>query len=328
VDVCYQGKRVQRQCATEIEAAQVEAQLLVELKAEAEGTTAKAAKAWTLGQAVERTLERVWRGTKAERTSTINANILLRYFGKTRPLDTITEDTVDAFVKHLKAGGNANGTINRKLACLSKVLTVAVERKGLKPDLKPKLELEKEYQGRIRYLSPEEETTVLALLGQWEKPDHVDAIQVLVDVGMRMGELFKIQKRDCNFQQRMVSLWERKGGLPNSIPMTTRVTDILKRRCEGLKDDALVFPFDVWWMRNQWDRVKGHMGLNADEDFVPHCLRHTCASRLVQRGVPLKAVQEILGHASITVTQRYAHLAPGNLTDAMKALEPQTKTGG
>lgn len=328
VDVCYQGKRVQRQAATEIEAAQIEAQLLIEMKAEAEGVITKATKCWTLAQAVERTLERVWRGTKAERTSTVNANLILKYFGKTRPLDSIDADLIDGFVKSLKAEGNANGTINRKLACLSKILTVACERKGLKLDLKPKIELEKEYAGRIRYLSPTEEDTVVRLLTQWEKLDHVDAIQVLVDGGMRMGELFKIQARDYTPETRLVSLWERKGGLPTSIPTTIRAGDILKRRAQGKAPTDLLFPYDVWWMRNQWDRVKSHMNLTEDEDFVPHALRHTCASRMVQRGVALKVVQEILGHASITVTQRYAHLAPGNLSDAMKVLEPQAKVGG
>jgi site-specific recombinase XerD len=65
------------------------------------------------------------------------------------------------------------------------------------------------------------------------------------------------------------------------------------------------------------------MGLGEDNQFVPHALRHTCASRLVQRGVPLKVVQEWLGHKTILTTMRYAHLAQSNLMSAMQVLEDQ-----
>ncbi len=323
VDVAYKGKRLQRQVSSEIEAVRVEGELLAQMKAESEAPANRLGKAWTMSQAVERTIERVWKGTKSERTATLNANLILKWFGKTRPLDTIDENLIDDFKKHLKEEGNSNGTINRKLAALSKILNVAIDRKGLDPALKPKLGMEKEYHGRIRFLTDEEEAQLTALFTQWAKPDHLDALRVLLDVGMREGELFRIQKRDVNFETRMVSIWERKGNVPSSIPMTVRVHDILKRRCEGRVATDRLFPHDVWWMRNQWDRARSHMGLMQDKEFVPHALRHTCASRLVQRGVSIKVVRDILGHATIQVTMRYAHLAPGNLSAAMAVLEPK-----
>ena len=57
---------------------------------------------------------------------------------------------------------------------------------------------------------------------------------------------------------------------------------------------------------------------------MPHALRHTCASRLIQRGVGVALVQSVLGHKTLSMTMRYAHLAPTNLTDAMKVLEQGT----
>lgn len=323
VDVAYKGNRLQRQAATEVEAAKLHETLLAQLKAEADGPVNRLGKAWTMAQAVERTIERVWKGTKAERTSVINANLILKWFGKSRPLDTVDENLVDDFKKHLRDSGNSNATINRKLATLSKILSVAIDRKGLDPALKPKLEMEKEYHGRIRFLDDAEEAQLITLFRQWDKPDHLDALMVLLDVGLREGELFRIEKRDVNFETRMVSIWQRKGDVPSSIPMTVRVHDIFKRRCEGIVSTGKVFPYNVWWMRNQWDRARSHMGLMDDKEFVPHALRHTCASRLVQRGVSIKVVRDILGHATIQVTMRYAHLAPGNLSAAMAVLEPR-----
>lgn len=58
------------------------------------------------------------------------------------------------------------------------------------------------------------------------------------------------------------------------------------------------------------------MRLSFDAQFTPHCLRHTCASRLVQSGVGIRVVQEWLGHKTIQMTMRYAHLSPTSLHEA------------
>ncbi len=76
--------------------------------------------------------------------------------------------------------------------------------------------------------------------------------------------------------------------------------------------------------RRAWGRAKADIGLADDRQFVSHVLRHTCASRLVQRGVALKVVQEWMGHKAINVTMRYAHLAPANLMAAVSVLESGT----
>ena len=67
--------------------------------------------------------------------------------------------------------------------------------------------------------------------------------------------------------------------------------------------------------------MRKDLGKADDESFTPHILRHTCASRLVQAGVNLQTVCEWLGHSSIDMTMRYAHLAPDHLQDALSVLE-------
>ena len=65
------------------------------------------------------------------------------------------------------------------------------------------------------------------------------------------------------------------------------------------------------------------MNLRGDKEFVIHALRHTCASRLVNKGIDLYVVKEWLGHSSIQVTEKYAHLSPKKLAHAAYALEPE-----
>ena len=74
------------------------------------------------------------------------------------------------------------------------------------------------------------------------------------------------------------------------------------------------------WRVNVGKCLKKYVRLaRLPDDVSFHHLRHTCASWLVMKGVPMRVVQEILGHSSVTVTQRYAHLAPGVMREAMEA---------
>jgi hypothetical protein len=78
-------------------------------------------------------------------------------------------------------------------------------------------------------------------------------------------------------------------------------------------------PKQAWeWCSHRWGVVTKAAGW---PDVTLHILRHTCASRLVQRGVPIYTVTKWLGHSSVKVTERYAKLAPGNLSQALSALE-------
>ena len=101
--------------------------------------------------------------------------------------------------------------------------------------------------------------------------------------------------------------------------MTARVRAILVQRSKQTPTGSL-FPYDNFWMNQVWERMREHLGLQDDREFIPYALRHTCASRLVQRGVSLLVVKEWLGHTNITTTQRYAHLCPTNLLTAVAVL--------
>lgn len=325
VDVTYKGRRVTATCHTLQEANARQK----EIKAELRGIHRKPKavreegipKYWTIGKAVEVTRSSHWAGMRSELTSALNSQILLDYFGKNCSMSKINAVAIDRFAAHCMEQGNSDSTINRKLSCLRKVMQVAQDRGGC--PVIPKVPKRKEYQGRVRFLDSQEEVELISLLRRWSRDEEADAVVVLIDTGMRYGEFTSVTRRDIDLQQGLISVWENKGDLPRSVPMTTRVKEIVENRI-ALTTNATdrLFPYPKGWLRKTWDRAATIMGLGVDKQFVPHALRHTCASRLVQRGVPLKVVQEWLGHKGISTTMRYAHLSPKNLLEAVHALEP------
>jgi len=313
VDVTVNGKRRTATCKTFAEAEEKRAALMCE------STGGRGSQPWSIGFAFERTCERVWKGTRSEGHATRNGQMAVDFFGADTPLDQIDSAWIDQWVETLERKGSSDATINRKLAALSKIFTVAAQRGGCTN--KPYIPKRKESQGRIRYLGEGEEEELLATFYHFGKREHRDAVIVLVDTGIRTGELWNLRACDIDSKNKLIHVWENKGDLPRSVPMTDRVAGVIARRLSGLDRNDRLFPYDNWWMRNGWARVRDHLGHTDDPQFVPHMLRHTCASRLIQRGAPLKVVQEWLGHKTISITMRYSHLAPRNLQAAASLLE-------
>jgi integrase len=320
IDVCVGG--VRRTCTrrTRDEAALAYADLRAELlrnvgadspRVGAHGST------WTLKQALDKTTATTWSDKTSKAKLTRNAEIAVEFFGAATPLTAVTADRLDDYTAHLTKAGNSNATINRKLAAVSKMLTLAVERGKLAH--RPKIHRKREGVGRVRFLTEHEELNALRLLSHWGKLDHAEAVVVLIDTGLRGGELWRLEGRDCDLTQGLLHIWQTKNQHPRSVPMTDRVRHIIETR-RALHSGPLFPRSNNAWFEHVWGRMKAALDLSQDTQFVPYALRHTCASRLIQRGVNLKVVQEWLGHRSISITLRYAHLCPANLLSAVQVL--------
>ena len=74
------------------------------------------------------------------------------------------------------------------------------------------------------------------------------------------------------------------------------------------------------WLRQVWEKIRLHMSLDSDPQFVPHMLRHTCATRLAQKGLSMVVIKEWMGHSDIQTASRYTHFAPKDLLNAAQLL--------
>ena len=270
----------------------------------------------TLQQAVDFVHARHWRGTRGEITAMKNIGSVMGILGAQTAIAALNDEDVDRLITELEAKGNSNGTINRKLAALSRVITFAIQRKWRTERLD--LQRRPEPKGRIRYLSAGEEVALLTTTRNMGYDEAADVFACLIDLGCRVSELLGIAWQDVT--PHGVSFWRTKNDSPRTVPMTKRVTSILTRR--QLAGCAVPFAITYEALRRVWDRVRAQLALAGDPQWVIHMLRHTCASRLVQRGVPLLVVKDWMGHKTIQVTMRYAHLCPSNLASAVLALEP------
>lgn len=228
---------------------------------------------------------------------------------------------LDTLVKQFRAKDNSNATINRKLSALYKLLRKA-ERMGQISRLPTYLRL-KERNGRVRFLSPEEEAALFAEIGRVE-PDFERLCIFLVDSGARVGEALGLKWTDV--QGSNATFWITKSGRSRTVPLTRRA----RRAVAGPSRQAHAGPFSMIGYQNfryHWNRARKAVGLAGDPQVVPHILRHTCASRLVQAGIDLRRVQSFLGHQTIQMTLRYAHLATDDLAQCAAALDLRNEGG-
>lgn len=222
---------------------------------------------------------------------------------------------VDAIRVECRRRGNKNSTINRKLACLSKLLRKHHRDGHL--DRLPDLTKFPERNGRIRFLSRDEEAFLFACLDS-QDPRYGNLARFLINTGARIGEA--IQLRWSDVEGGTATFWETKAHRPRSVPLTAQALAIMDKE----RGKRPIGPFhDIRYANflNAWNRAKRRAGLGTDPQVVPHVLRHTCASRLAQAGVDIKRIQEFLGHRTLAMTLRYAHLAPRHLDVCAEALD-------
>jgi integrase len=284
----------------------------------------------TVGELRDRVLEGVWKGTRAEKTVTTNSQSIVDFFGKDTELEAelFSQENIDQCIEHFKFRGNKKGTINLKLSALNRMLNYAKERGWL--NVSTKIRGLRQDRGRIRFLSREEEVTLLEMTNQLKRPDHADLWMFLIDTGARVGEALKMEWKDVRFvsdqhKHNEVTFWHTKNGEFRTVPMTSRVADMMMTR----KAAGKPYPFEMSQsnVNYVWMCLKlNNPAWTDDTEFVPHALRHTCASRLVQRGVPLYTVMHFLGHKDLHMTTRYAHLTSANFGDAVAALETNINT--
>ena len=242
---------------------------------------------------------------------------LVERFGDMR-LSEITRQDVER-LRAVLAQELSHATVNRYMALLKTVYNKAIAWGKTKHNPVQGIKQFKETH-RIRFLTDEEEESLKATFPTNCWP----WVEVALHTGMRRAEQFELRWDNINFQTRTLTIMLSKHGEIRHIPMNDRVMEILRSLPSRL-NSPWVFtssngetPMDA----NNFVRRIFMPALRKAEiqDFRWHDLRHTFASRLVMDGTDLRTVQELMGHKTIAMTTKYAHLSPGHQMDAVQRL--------
>ncbi len=235
-------------------------------------------------------------------------------------LKEITPEVIQKYIAQRRNEKASNGTINRELALLKHCFSIAIKWGWAIENPVKRIEMLREPRGRVRYLKPEERERLFATLPWYIKPIVVFAMHT----GMRKAEILNLQWSQVSLQNRSVILEDTKNNERRSVPLNDTVMAVL-REVGKIRRLDVPYVFFNPITGDRWVDVQ-HAFLRACkaagiEDFRFHDLRHTAASYLVMAGVNLATVKEILGHKTIEMTLRYAHLSPAHTLAAAKELD-------
>jgi len=251
----------------------------------------------------------------------------LQPFFRERVLQSLDSYDIEAYIESRHEEGVTAGTINKELNLLSAALGYAKRRlRWNVPNPVEGMRLT-EPEGRIRWITADRATQLVSA-AQHIRGYLADFIVLGLYTGMRKGEMLNLEWRRVDLKEDLIYLentkdrMDQKNGKYGSISINKAARQALLSRLNRRLETC---PGCPWVFANgKGERIANiRKGFQAAcqkagiEDFHPHDLRHTCATWLVQSGVPIREVSELLRHSDIRITMRYAHLAPENVRGAV-----------
>jgi len=264
-----------------------------------------------------------------------NIDKLKKHFGNV-PLAAIQPQNVEEY----KAGRLAfvkQATVNRELALIKVLFSKAVRWGYAHRNPVKEVDLFKEERTPIRILTPEERRKLLDACPEFMRPIVTAALKT----GMRQGEILNLQWKEVDLAHDIISVRNTKAQKLRQIPIHPElkmILDALPRKSAYVfySPDGNRLPRNGM-MRDAFRKVRARLGI-ADLTF--HMLRHNFASELIAKGADMRTVQEYMGHSSLRMLQRYAHInngiwrstiqllsadkVPDNTTLALRSNFPQT----
>jgi len=254
------------------------------------------------------------------RPSTMRGNfatlvIFLSYLKQERgrtSLESITRDDVSSFIEHEQDRGMQPNTVATRLQLVYAFLRYLEDQEVVHPDLLKRKFKVKVPEALPRAMDPEDIQQLLAVI---EKPRDRAMILILLRTGMRIGELLATRMSEVNLREKQIIIREaqktRVGRVAyfsedagKALVVWLNQRDLTKERLfYGQGRPRLSYTA----IRMRFAKYLEAAGL-AHKGYSLHCLRHTCATELLNAGMRLECLQQLLGHSSIEMTRRYARL--------------------
>jgi integrase len=266
------------------------------------------------------------RKAQTHRRYSVSMVSLKEFFGSAR-LSEITSEEIDRFKQIRLRAGRKGSTINRDLACLRRLMRVAVNRRKLhaSPFTNGRVDFLRE-QGRDRILSFNEERLYLDAAN----PTLYVVATIILECGPRPDEVFRIRVEDVDLVARTLKIQSGKTkNARRNVPLTKSALSVLKRRVADAKGPYL-FPMRKGFGSPDWNRAmtqiwnahkKALQKSKIRPTFTLYDCRHTYGTRAIEGGIDPLTLMRLMGHANLATTNRYVHLSQDHLADAQERIE-------
>lgn len=245
-------------------------------------------------------------------------------------LSDVTGDIItqvkDKLLNEVVRTGNKRSTttVLRYMASLSVVFTTAVndwhwlEDSPMRTIKKPKAA-----RGRVRFLDDDERQRFLNACQASSNKQLYLCVILALSTGMRQGELMGLKWPDVNLKDGFLILHETKNGERRRVPLAGHGLELLREHAKVRRlDTDLLFPGTVHANKPIDLRKPFETALNVAQinDFHWHDLRHCTASYLAMNGASLAEIAEVLGHKTLAMVKRYAHLSDGHVSNVVASM--------
>jgi integrase len=215
-------------------------------------------------------------------------------------------------------------TVLKYMASLSTVFTTAVnDWKWLEDSPMRTIKKPKPARGRVRFLDDDERQRFLTACQQSTNPTLYLCVILALSTGMRQGELMGLKWQDVNLKDGFIILHETKNGERRRVPLAGHGLELLREHAKVRRlDTDLLFPGNIHAHKPIDLRKPFENALQAAQinDFHWHDLRHCTASYLAMNGASLAEIAEVLGHKTLAMVKRYAHLSDGHVSNVVASM--------
>ena len=248
-------------------------------------------------------------------------------------LTQVKTTQVKSYIVHLKEKGQANRSINRKISTLRTFYKYCLRENLMEKSPMTGIKALKMPQNLVKFVTE----TDMNKVSFGEKTDFSTIrdhliFEMLYQTGMRQAELRGLKDADVDKMGMQVKI-HGKRNKDRIVPLSREMTQLIAQY-QALRDATFTTKADRLLLNDKGEEMSPHYvynkvhrtleGVTTLKQKSPHVLRHTCATVLLEHGANLRAIQELLGHSSLSSTQIYAH----NTIEQLKKIHKQAHPKG
>lgn len=235
-----------------------------------------------------------------------------------KPVAEITKNDLRAYMRELGKRGRSRATVRRQINGMSTFWKWMMDEGYVSANVTAGIVLPKRERKFARWLS---EAELRRFVNTFDpNPRNALAWALLAWLGVRRNELRGLRCGDVDFEDGMIAIRGAKSSKDRTLPIPAALTDRLRAVCDGHQDADFLLPGEGrgYWSQNSfYAAFRAHAQAAGLTGITPHTLRHTFATHMSQRGVPLRIIQQWLGHERIDTTGIYMQVAPEFMVFAM-----------